>query len=548
MGRGILGENTVRRGALLAALTAGIVYMALLVRYAVNVPNADDFDMFIGFLLKFGAPQSALERLTLLFQRHGEHYIVFNRLAVLLPYYLLGTVNFRWIILIGNLAVPLLGWLFYLTLPRGLRNPLRILPVALLLFAPHYPEASMWAAAAIEHLWVTPFMLAAFLLCDRGAGTRRIGGAVLCALCATFTQGNGVFTWAGLALISLRRGERRVATGWVAVFLGLLWLHAQSAQEHGNSGFPALSEYAAYVLSFLGSSIAPGFVPAVFAGALLTGFSGYALLQRRRPVNAVPLAIAATSILTALANGIGRAQFGAAYAVTQTRYHYPSIVFVIACYLLCCELFPRISGARLFSGACSLLASIFFVHSVASDLPEYRLRHDLLQESIIRWQIAGQGLEYPSPAHAADLFLRLTASGAYLTPGLPPAPRTALPGPVPAARRGGLAGKIEHLLHGAHYLLVSGYAFPRSAGGESSHTLIALRGNGRELLYPVEPRERPDVVRHHHGRPPLRSGFFAVIDTSGLPSGSYEIAVLLTDGSSAVSGLVRPIVISSSPQ
>src|SRR6476646_2868036 len=81
------------------------VYLGLVWRSAVDVPFADDFDVFVKFLVLYQDLDSPLDRVELVFSLHNEHRLVLSRLAALVQYQLHGVLDFRELILFGAL-----GW------------------------------------------------------------------------------------------------------------------------------------------------------------------------------------------------------------------------------------------------------------------------------------------------------------------------------------------------------------------------------------------------------------------------------------------------------
>src|SRR5262249_48898091 len=120
----------------------------------------------------------------------------------------------------GNVALLLLAGLLYAGSFRRLSPPQRLfcfLPVPFLLFQLNW-ELTLWATASIQNLYVCVFALLAFYALDRSAERPAwfaIAGAA--AFCATFTNGNGMFTFAlGAPLLALNKRYR-----WLAIWLGV---------------------------------------------------------------------------------------------------------------------------------------------------------------------------------------------------------------------------------------------------------------------------------------------------------------------------------------
>src|SRR5205085_516135 len=116
----------------------------------------------LDFLNRFLTTSSGWDRARLLFEQHGEHRVLFGRMVALVACYTTGKVDFKWLILIGNAALPVILILFYRLIGRT--NEARrvyLVPVALLMFNFRYWEASFWASTALQNIWVLAFALLA---------------------------------------------------------------------------------------------------------------------------------------------------------------------------------------------------------------------------------------------------------------------------------------------------------------------------------------------------------------------------------------------------
>jgi hypothetical protein len=86
------------------AIAIGSYYLCLC-RYSYNFPYFDDFEVILGFLNRFITGRQFSEKLPLLFEQHGEHRLFFDRAVALAAYLVLGKIDFRSLVLIGNTAL-----------------------------------------------------------------------------------------------------------------------------------------------------------------------------------------------------------------------------------------------------------------------------------------------------------------------------------------------------------------------------------------------------------------------------------------------------------
>lgn len=197
-----------------------VFYFITIYKNAYNFPYEDDFNSALSFVADFAFSRlSFFEKLKLLFSQYNEHRIVFDRLVFLADYYLVGELNFRHLILIGNVSMLLLSWLFFKTTLQSVPWQQRLfylLPVAYSLFLFKYWDLSTWAMAALQNLYVVVFaMFGLYKLSQPGKSS--FAWACIAALLAVYTSGNGLFCFFAGVLILVFRKEYRRLTIWAAV-------------------------------------------------------------------------------------------------------------------------------------------------------------------------------------------------------------------------------------------------------------------------------------------------------------------------------------------
>jgi hypothetical protein len=178
-----------------------VLWVAVILYYSVNLPWYDDFDPFPDFLHKWITSDSLPERLTLLFQPNNEHRMVVGKLATLGYYWVTGHLNFTFLHIgaalftLGTLAV------FWQAFRRSNLSGWYFLPVPFLLFQLQYHLIFLWAICGWQHEPVVFFVvLSMFLLSGK-----RLAGALLAGVCATYAMSSGIFVWpAGVAVLLLR--------------------------------------------------------------------------------------------------------------------------------------------------------------------------------------------------------------------------------------------------------------------------------------------------------------------------------------------------------
>lgn len=298
--RNILSFLPILWGLLLAIPVA--FYCTIILKNAYNFPYEDDYNSALVFISDFAFSQlSVAEKIKLLFSQYNEHRIFFDRLVFLADYYLFGELSFRHLILFGNVAILLLGWLFFKASLQSVAWPQRLfylLPVAYSLFLFQYWDLSTWAMAALQNLFVVVFAMFSLYKLSRPG---RASFALACgaAVLATFTSGNGLFCFlAGIPLLILLKAYRHliiwVVIGCLTVIL-YFWGYRQPPYhpDVADSLLNHPGRAIRYFLSLTGALFQnhPALTPLFGAGSLLLtiGLVGY-LWYTQRLVDHLPIA------------------------------------------------------------------------------------------------------------------------------------------------------------------------------------------------------------------------------------------------------------------
>jgi hypothetical protein len=494
-------------------------------------------------LLDFLHEGSLFARLGGLFARNGEHFVVPTRLAALCSYAVLGQINFKWIILVGNLAVPLCAYLLLRLSTSRDADVAECIPAGLVLIQPQFYQVSLWAGPSVENLWVMPFVLAAFNCAESPAVSKR-ALAILLSIVACFTQGNGLFAPALVGFIFCMRG--RIHWGWSSIVL----FGAAAVLHVGRGGdfhhVAHIADYVIYSLSFLGAPLAPTFGCSVFIGVVLVTWS-VALLQfdfhRSDPaLFAVMLFVE----FTALANALARVHLGTHYAYSQSRYTFPAIIGMSATYLSILRVYQ---GTRLPQKGAPFVWTIAvcgIVFSYVRYMPDVRFVHNTLEESIVRWNVGESQLEYPDNQRASALLKEALREGIYSIPEIDlqhwrSMVRRGLNASYGEVR---VIARVEHVVAGNGEIVLSGYAFPQRATSGRGAIIVSLlcRSTGGDIVVSVLSRPRPDVARHQRRKDAASSGFFALVNEADLPAGLYEVRpIVLVDGKELIGNTIKRV-------
>lgn len=242
----------------ISLLGVPIVYFYLIIDvHLVNIPYTDDWNL-LETIHNFRNAPNFVEASKVLFEQVNQHRFAFERLVMLAMVALTGTVNIKALIILGNLFLLGIAYLFFLTLRREGLPWYYFIPVPYVLFNLVFYENAFWGIAAIQN---TPLIFFAFLSAY-GLGRRNTSGLILgtvAALITTFVSGTGMVTWVIGVLILLLQKRYRPLVLWVGLAVGVI------------------SFYFLFDYHFIESAGGKVWQHPIFNGLLLLGFWGNAL-------------------------------------------------------------------------------------------------------------------------------------------------------------------------------------------------------------------------------------------------------------------------------
>ncbi len=411
---------------LLTACVAAFFFYTIW-RCAVNIPFTDDYTEILMPLNIFASPDGSPEKWTAFFSSPGYSKALFMRGVTLVSFLLLGSVDFKLLILIGNLG--LIGLLIVLYKASSPQRPLFILPVIFLLLQWQYWEASLEATLALSVPMALFFSFLSMLLLrkDTNGG---LAASVIFAVLATFSFGNGflIFPVAILLLMQLRRFRDAAAmlAAFVLSMAAFLYGHSPQTTDKGLwILFTMPGKTLDWFLTFLGSSIgyandygyAPSALPhaaSLFVGSLILGFYIYLTLLKYYKRNPTLYAWYSFMLLTALV-AVRCRLFDE--VPTASRYQIQSIILVIITYLAVMDLLNDRCRKIIFPVV--LLASVcFFFSSYFTCFPTTCLHKNRLIFGMSNWLTSGSGLISCGPDQNLPntVLLNAAKAGIYCIP------------------------------------------------------------------------------------------------------------------------------------
>jgi hypothetical protein len=326
--------------------------------HAINIPHQDDiydFLRFVNLVETADSPQAAFREW---FRQYNDHRTNASRLQVYGAYLAQGEVNFHTLTLLANLALPLILFLFYLSVRGEEYRWIYLLVSALLLLNLRSHTLVLWSQAAFAYYYVSFYAFACLFALHKVSLLKFVLATVLCSL-ATFTFAAGQIVWL-LGFVSLL--HQCFVTGRRPFIYPVMWLLLAIAVlmvwrvgffvfssdiPPGQSTwmFPdllidpplhqALARYAAWFLVILGST----FTDSSTLGAGAVGLVMLAVLSfvtvRFYKHEDVRLVLCCWFVVaSAAAVSVGRAMLAAPEYILEERYSFFSVMLVCTLALL----------------------------------------------------------------------------------------------------------------------------------------------------------------------------------------------------------------------
>jgi hypothetical protein len=239
------------------ALIGGYFY--LWNHYALNIPKWDDH-VFKATILNYHSADSFGQKLYELHRQHNEHRLGLTRLVALIDFGLFGSLNYKHLMLFGNLALLLIAWLLIRFFRQTVAPVWYALPVVSLWFSLAFWENTFWGMAAIQNFWVVAFAMLTFWILSKL--DKYWGWAILAGFCATFTSGNGLIIWPISLFVLLLQRRWLPAICWFLATAAVVLLYFYDYVQPPAGISAATITVGQWVRAFV-----------LFSGALMEGVS-----------------------------------------------------------------------------------------------------------------------------------------------------------------------------------------------------------------------------------------------------------------------------------
>jgi hypothetical protein len=441
------------------AIVPFAAYLAVLASLWSNAPTWDDYGTVLENVVRMIDAPSAREWRAALVAQHNEHRIYTVRVAARAAA-LLGAIDFRVLILMGNLAFAGVLALICAEFRATLEGPV-VLAAAFVMFQWSYFEAALWTSGGLTNMGAIFFSFAALFFALRG-GRASVAGAIALATLGTGCSASGLFALplaAGVAALQ-RRATRAAVLGAAALVLWLLYFRGYVRPPNHPSPLTAFEQPIATAKLFLVilGSIVPGRDAAMAAGGVIAVALGALTWKGAWRAHPIAAAWIAFILVSAAAAAAGRVGFGVWYA---SRYAIYSTCLVVLC-LLGWHGLTRPWSRRALAFAVLAGASISFAVSAMAwrDVRAFALNGRLLAKPVPAATDmtlpAYFGMYFPNPEWGIGALRSAERHGLYVAPSrvVHPAGVRTIAAPPPEAR---LAGYVDEVVLKGRQVVVEGW-------------------------------------------------------------------------------------------
>jgi hypothetical protein len=396
--------------AVVCILAPILVAYAMLFRLASDVPVLDDYHAILGFSLGWERSPSLESKVSYLASyQHVDYKLIFQESIVAAELGLTHHVNFRFLVLLGNLFLLAILWLLWKLYPADdldtSERLIRFIPIVCIFFGVNYAETLDFAMESLQWLPAILFSLAAIQLLvssfESSTRSHYFWYALASAMLACSASANA-FLLAPVGLIALvSRREYLKWAVWGAAFIPAALIyryryirfpHPAGLHSHINPVF---------LISLLGNG-APAYRLAIPMGLFILGVYVYSVWTRYDRQNPAAFLWATWLMLNAILVTIGRSSYGLDWSFLS-RYRIYSDLLLVFSY--------GVAVQRLSSAAMSvkwkkqiylavLLASVVFC--LRADLLGWRILAERHQKLVIGLEQYRDSSHLKSPMYLAD--------------------------------------------------------------------------------------------------------------------------------------------------
>ena len=227
-----LSKNTLWSFLIFLPVT---LYFYFLSEYAINIPKWDDHALK-AFIVEFQNANGLIPKLQTFFKQHNEHRIAFDRFFTLIVFWIHGSIEYRWLMWIGNFTLLGVLFIFYKIFQKQKISIAYFVPIPFIFFQLQLWENTFWGMAAVQNFGIIFFIVALIYLISSEKRSH-FYLSVLVAFFATYTSGNGItiFPVCIVLLILQRRFKDIFIFSSASIILVFLYFYQYKFPENNPS-------------------------------------------------------------------------------------------------------------------------------------------------------------------------------------------------------------------------------------------------------------------------------------------------------------------------
>jgi hypothetical protein len=521
------------------------IYFAAWDYYAINIPKWDDHPLKL-FIFQYTHTLDPSAKIAALFRQHNEHRIVLTRLVTLLDFKLFGALDYRHLMLVGNLLLVAAIPLWHIILKNNKKPLFALLPIPFLWLTLALSENMYWGMAAVQNFGVVTISLWALYLSVTPQKSTFALSLFLVVL-GVFTSPNGIIILPVGAVLLFLLGNRQRLALWILIGAGAVFYYFRDyKQPESNPDAKAtFIQWGKGYMAFLGSfaesfPVLDHFKVCIFMGVFLflvavsiVSATLFKILRNKyasKPEKIIDLFCLGTILFvlgTSLLVVYSRAGFGLE-GLVASKYKIYSILLLITAYLY--VVIP-IRGSFLspYITAITFLAITFNVFSYHYHLVDaYNLRK-YLTTSQFNWTYKTKDLK---PPHDTSFVANIVAKTPVFYENWLPLIRL--------ADRQGFAGDTRALTELATETRITAY---KGAFTIRNTSFVSQRLQDSGIYFLLSSKDRFYVFPAYRSRNKNRKelflkqyyfepGFYTDVSyqESELPEGEYKVGIIRQQG------------------
>ena len=525
---------------MLLCAVIGIVHIVIVLKYAANLPDWDDYDAVLRFAANFVQEEDSMVRLKSIFSQHNEHRIAFDRIIILLNLLIAGSINFKTLIILGNVLLFALFFLIAKIFKKHLApHYLLFVPVPFLLFNLASFENYLWAMASLQNIGVILFSLLSLYLLFRSEDLRLPDFflSLLFAVMATYTSGNGMLVLViALAALILRKQKVHLIVIWAAatiLFISLYFYGYTSVSQHPAALDTLISKPDQLISHFF---VLVGRISGTLTGAIFLGFGTVVtflvlIITKFRNSKSHLLYFCLFFLFASCCvTSLSRAGFGVHQAMAVRYTLYSVLIIIFLYFLLIKELGYAIARTIPWALACAAVALYVYVDSYRFYLMDVVERHKKLVHGAACFYEGNRYsyLSYPDQDEAKRILDESAKAGIYSIPF------TTYADIQSRSRSFELPDETDNIDYSFEFtpdsgllFIDNGWAYIEGLPTDRMNTFVVLRGAQHAYVFDTYKHFRPDVTAAKNAGYLDFSGFSLFVDPSRIEPDQYDVGLLI---------------------